>query len=156
MKPRHVVGISSRRRTCAAVQVCCTSQKWLLGPFDSLFRLVVSSGAGVATGDFGQTVESWRSLLSPTRSLLVDWLTGENAIGDPTPQIFEFQAQDVPELAERVGQSFVPIAARNAPETIRQTVRAESPVEAAAGAVGTAAEFSGYKTSPLGFTDVAD
>ena len=131
----------------------------IFGPFDSLARFLVDSSTGVATGNFGQAAGAGRSLVNPVVSLAIDLISGEDAVGNPTPQIQTLRVQDTPELAQAVGQRFVPIAARNVPETIGQAVegvQSGDPTEVASGALGTAGELAGYKTAPLGFTDVAD
>ena len=131
----------------------------IFGPYDSLLRLVGGTGTGVATGNFGEAVKTGRGLIAPDISLAWDLLTGEDAVGNPVPKITDLKTEDLPELGKTTGERFIPIAARNAPETLQQVKRGideGKPVEVASGALGTTAELSGYKTSPLGFVDEAD
>jgi len=131
----------------------------LFGSYDSLLRLIVGSGAGVATGRPGETISAWRGMGAPHIALAWDLISGEDAVGNPVPKITELRGEDFPELGERVAESFTPISLGNAPQGAIQSVQNvqdDKPLQAAGDVGITAFEFHGGKTAPTGFIDEAD
>jgi len=140
----------------------------VFGPYDSLLRLIVGSGAGLvprkdAEGRVtirpGEAVSAGRGMAAPHIALAWDLISGEDAVGNAVPKITELRGEDFPELGERVSQSFSPISARNVPQQLGQAVQGvrEDDAGKTVGGVGAAAfELHGGKSSPIGFIDEAD
>jgi len=140
----------------------------VFGPYDSILRLIVGTGAGFTPtrdeeGEWsirpGEAINVGRGLGAPHVSLAWDVISGEDAIGQAVPKITELRGEDLPALGGRVAESFSPISFQNAPETLPQVVRGVQEgdaLQAAGGVAGAVFEAHGGKSTPLSFTDEAD